>query len=383
MVCNHKQSPLFVFPDPVTGPEMLSGAALLYFKQLLWLTSPPLVVTQGSEALLPLIRQRRPEWGDIFFALFEAWLWQLDASRKTLDAIAPLKDKSFKVMWLSYPADLEALERSNTLVASAGFSLDSMASVINPLHASGEIIRHIMLGAFLQLDQDIEALFDYCGDLFTRERLEHLLAKGYLLRLQMLTQMQHASVLLTNERLTGFLGNLPIQSAAEATEEVDNDVIAWELFRQILSPRLDPLNGERAALIAELLDSRGGEIERLRLKCSALAEQVRQPGTLRELDDQIETLIRTHVDREIADLLQLDRQALEAFLTAVFSDEKTWAAVLAFIASVATGHVYLTVGSAIAALSSVGAKAFKAAADRRQKLKQSDYALVYTIRRKA
>jgi formate dehydrogenase maturation protein FdhE len=130
------------------------------------------------------------------------------------------------------------------------------------------------------------------------------------------------------------------------------------------------------------LQSRKEEIERLRLKCHVLAEQVRQPKTLQNLVNQIEKLIRTKVKREIAELLQLNQQALEAFLTSIFADEKTWFAVSSFIASVVTGHVYITTGAALAALSSIGSKAFKAAADRRQKLKQNDYALVYTISRK-
>ncbi len=332
--------------------------------------------------MLLLIEERKPEWASSFSNLFRAWHQQLDSSRQILDAIAPLK-QNFKAIWLSYPAGLDALESSTTLVTSAGFSLDSAAKFINPLHASGEIIRHIMLEEFLQLGQDIEALYKYCDNLFTSEPLPHLLAKGYFLRVQFLARMRQGPVLLTNQNLSQFLDKLPIETEAQASEEIDNDVIAWELFRQILSPRLDPLDAKRAKLIARLLESRKGEVERLRSKCYALANQVRQPKTLHELPNKIEGLIRSQVDREIAELLQLDRQMLEAFLTSIFTDEKTWSAVLAFISSVATGHVYVTTGAAIAALSSISAKAFKAAADRRQKLKQNDYALVYTISRKA
>lgn len=382
MDINQEHSPLLLLPDPVTMPEMLSGAAFLYFEGPLWFTIPPVVFTQDSYALLPLIEERKPEWASIFSNLFGAWRQQHDSSRQILDAIAPLK-QNFKTIWLSYPAGLDALESSTTLVTSAGFSLDSAAKIINPLHASGEIIRHIMLEEFLQLGQDIEALYKYCDNLFTSEPLPHLLAKGYFLRVQFLARMRQGPVLLTNELLSQFLDKLPIETEAQASEEIDNDVIAWELFRQILSPRLDPLDAKRAKLIARLLESRKGEVERLRSKCYALANQVRQPKTLHELPNKIEGLIRSQVDREIAELLQLDRQMLEAFLTSIFTDEKTWLAVLAFIISVATGHVYVTTGAAIAALSSISAKAFKAAADRRQKLKQNDYALVYTISRKA
>ncbi len=377
-----KRLPLFLLPDPVTGPEMLSGAAFLYFKQPLHFTTPPVIITQNSYALLPLIEERKPEWSNIFFSLFGSWREQNDEARKMFDAITPLKQQ-FKIVWLSYPAGSEALENSNSLIASSGLSLDTVADIIDPFLASGEIMRHIMLEMFLQLNENIEALYNYCGNLFRGQPIQHLLTKGYFLRVQFLARIRQGPVLLTNQNLSQFLDKLPIETEAQPSEEIDNDVIAWELFRQILSPRLDPLNAERAKYIAKLLKSHKGEVERLRMKCHTLANEVSKSKTLQELPNKIEGLVRNQVEREISELLQLDRQTLEAFLTSIFTDEKTWLAVLAFISSVATDHVYVTTGAAIAALSSISAKSFKAAADRRQKLKQNDYALVYTISRKA
>ncbi|MBN2186576.1 MAG: hypothetical protein JW732_03895 [Dehalococcoidia bacterium] len=300
-----------------------------------------------------------------------------------LDVIAPLKEKSFKNVWLAYPANSEALERSNILAISSGLSLDLIANIINPFTASGEIIRHIMQEVFLQLNEDIEALFKYCGELFTREPLPHLLAKAYLLRMPMLTQNPSTPVLLTNESFTEFLNALPVEARVEGTEEIDNDIIAWELFRQILSTHLAPLNAKRAELIAELLESRTGEIERLRLKCLALADEIKHPSELEKLPTQIEKVIKTRVEKEIAELLQINQRALREYFDVLFADEKTWLAVFAFITGIVTKQIHLTTGAATAALASISAKAFKMAADRRQKLRQSDYTIVYTIRRKA
>jgi len=362
---------------------MLSGAAFLYFQQPLLLTIPPVVVTQDSTKLLSLIKEHKPEWAAVFLYLFECWRHQHDESRKMLDSIATLKEKSFKTIWLGYPANSDALERSSILATSSGLSLDAIANMINPFNASGEIIRHIMLEAFLELDEDVEALFKYCGELFARESLPHLLVKGYFLRMPMLTQNPGTPVLLTNENLTEFLSALPIEATVEGTGEIDNDIIAWELFRQILSPRLDPLDAKHAELIAELLEARAGEIERLRVKCLALANEVKHPSTLEKLPNQIEELIKTRVGKEIAELLQVNRRALEEFFTTLFADEKTWLAVLTFITGIVAQQIHLTTGAAIATLSSIGAKAFKAASDQHQKIKQSDYTLVYTIQRKA
>lgn len=372
---------LLVLPDPVTEPDVLSGATFLYFKEPIWFSVPPDVITQDSFELLPLIKERKPKWGDIFWNTFNFWRQQLDGSKKTIAIMAPLKD-NFKTLYLSYPCGLDALEDSTTLITSAGFSLDSISDIIDPFHASGEIIRHIMLETFLELDKDIESLYEYCGRLLTAEPLPHLLAKGYFLRARFLSQMLQGPVLLTNERLCQFLDRLPVDAVAQVGEDIDIDVIAWELFRQILSPRLDPLDAERAKLIAELLKSRKDEIERLRTKCQALATQLRQPKTLQDLTKRVEWLIRTQIEKEIADLLQLDRKSLDAFLTNVFSDEKIWLSVAAFISGVVTAQVYISTGSALVAMASIGAKAFKTAADRRQKLKESDYTLIYTLKRR-
>jgi len=374
-------SGLLVYPDPVTGPGALSGATFLYFQRSLFMTSPPLVITEKSYDLWPLVEERCPDWSDTFFMLVYAWQQQLDGWREMLNILDPLKERCFKVVYLSYPANSAALQDSGDLAASTGLSIDSIGELINPANACGEIIRHIMLEAFLEVGEDIEALFDYCGEFFAHEALPHLLAKGYLLRSPMLAKATGMPVLLTNERFMKLLSNLPVETTAEVDRAIDDDIIAWELFRQILSPHVDPLDAKRVELIAKLLDSRTQEIQRLRLKCYALAEQVRQPSTLEELPAQIERFVKMYVEREIADLLELDQRALEEFFTALFADEKTWLAVCTFIASLVIGQVHVTAGAAIAALSSIGAKAFKAAADRRKKLRQSDYALVYTIAR--
>lgn len=385
MKADSKDSPLWVYPDPVTGPNVLSGAVFLYFPGPLLFTLPPQVLTPGSYNLLPLIKERQPDWSWIFLRLFRAWRQQQDGSRKMLEALEPLRGKAFKVMWLVYAATSEALEESATLVASSGMSMEEVAELISRDNASGEIIRHIMLERFLELDEDVDTLFDYCGKLFARERLEELLTKGYLLRLPMWRDLtvSDTTVMLTNERLSKFLSALPVEPTAPSNPELDNDVIAWELFRQILSPRLDPLNAGRAEFIAKLLESRKGEIERLKVKCCALAEEIKQPATLAELPDKVELFIKKRVEGEVADLLQLDRRSAEDFFVSLFVDKTTWAATLALIYSLIAGQIHITSGAAIAALSSVGAKGFKAATDRHRKLKQNDYALVYTVTRKS
>jgi hypothetical protein len=142
------------------------------------------------------------------------------------------------------------------------------------------------------------------------------------------------------------------------------------------------LNEERVTFTAQLLDSHRGEIERLRLKCLLLAEQCSEPLTYQELVENSEKIIRAQVEKEIGDLLELDRRALRDFFVSLFSDEKTWLGVFGTIGGMIHDNAYLSSAAAIAALSCFGAKAFKQAAERRQKLKQSDFSLVYAIDRK-
>ncbi len=297
----------------------------------------------------------------------------------------PLKGTAFNIAWLAYPATTQALDDSATLVTSAGMSFDDVAPLIDFNNASGELIRHIMLEKYLELGEDVSALFDYCSELFEREPLQALLVKAYLLRMRLpfLHQNASAPILLTNQRLLQFLDALPAEGTTKQDSDTTLDVISWEFFRQILSPRLDPIDEPRAELLASLRETHTEQIERLRTKCFQLAEQVSEPSTLSMLPDQVERFIRTHVEREVAELLDLNHQALEAFFCSLFADKATWTFTLASIGSLLAGQVYITAGAAIAALSSVGASAFKAAADRHQRLKRSDYALIYAIARHA
>jgi hypothetical protein len=68
------------------------------------------------------------------------------------------------------------------------------------------------------------------------------------------------------------------------------------------------------------------------------------------------------------------------FLDLVFADYKAWAGIGTFLYCLTAGGPLLTAGGAIATLATVGSKAMKAAAERRNKLETSDYALLYRMR---
>lgn len=374
---------IFVYPDPVTGPEMINGAAFLYFNDPIILTTPPTVLNEEPYALLDLIENRRPSWGRGFSMLLDMWSTQQDSYIKIRELFKPLGEKVIQALFV-YPADITALEEAGALVESSAMSKESIKNLINIPNAAGEIVRHIMVEAFLEKGEDVGALFEYCGSFFRDEQISHLLVRAYFLRLLVLKRIYRSRtpLLLNNPDLAEFFTSLPVESQVDEDDTVDIDMIAWELFRQILSSHLDPLNSERVKLIAKLLSSRSAEIDGLRSKCLFLAEQCLEPVHLEQLTENVEKFIKVHVNKEIKELLELDRKSLENFFIALFSDEKTWIAMTVIIAGILHGNVPISAGAAIAAVSTVGAKAFKEAAERHRKIRESDYALVYTISRR-
>ncbi len=369
---------MLVFPDPVTDPAMISGATFLFFRRPIVFTLPPQVVTEEAYSFPDIVRQRGPAWGDTFLGMVKVWLAEREAWRSTSEVLKPLQGSAFKAAWLVYPASREALADAWMLASSANLDIKQLWKIINPACAAGEIVRHIMLEGYLQCDRNLDALYLYCDDLFRSESTERLLVEGYLLRCGILVNSPPTPILLTNERLPRFLSALPVQILADSEPEIDDDVIAWELFRQILSPRLDPLNAERAKLVAKLIRTRRGEIERLKSRCLSLADRVKRPRTLEQLKEHAERVIRSEVQAEVADLLDLNKQTIALFFTKLFSDRATWLATYTAIAGIALNEV-VTLGGAIGALASVSAGGFRSVVERHQRLKRSDFSIVYRV----
>lgn len=377
--------PIVVFPDPIIDIEMLSGAMFLYFDKPITLTIPPVVITEDAFYLLNLIDERKPEWRDAFLSIFNTWQIQLKLFKNVHDMLAPLKNQNLLTVWAVYPADTIALAKSNDLIRASGLSFEAMNRLINPINASGELIRHILLEAFLECNENIEDLYNYCEYLFKAEPTDNFLAKSYTLRLQsLINHPEHTSVLITNFPIWNQLLNGRVTDSIEPVniESIDRDVIAWEIFKNIISPKLDPLDKNKVEFIVKLLKSRKEQIEKFWLKCFYLADKLNNVDRLDDLPKHVMNLIRSDVEKEIKELLQLDRKGLGDYFSLVFSDEKAWAGIASFIAGVISGNSVITTGAAIAALSLMGSKAVQVSSKRRETISQSDYGLAYTISKK-
>jgi hypothetical protein len=244
--------------------------------------------------------------------------------------------------------------------------------------AASDLRRHIFLEAFLEQGSDINALYEYCEQLFTNNDLKHLLLSAYLLRVTALKLITPGlGVLLTNPRVAELLvAAVPESSEIAPTDVID--VVAWEIFRQIISPRIDPLTDDRIALIGEIRTTRAAERTALVDRCRDTASKlVEQHYEMRP--DELRQYVQTRVDPEIAALLKLDTKAVRAVIDELFSDKATWAALAGLIAGLASGSTILSATGAIAALSAVGAAAYKTSVKTRSTIEGSDLRLLYFI----
>ncbi len=378
---------MLLFPDPITHAAQLSGACFLYFEEPLLLTIPPQVITPDAFGVFDLIQAMSPPWQNAYVTVLDVWQKQKRGCTVTLDLLKPLRDRGYcSSIMLAYPANFEALENVDQLLAAAGLHIDTAEHIIDYNCACSELVRHIHLERYLELGKDVEKLYNYCDEVFQPEVLRKLLIRSYFFRPSasgMLKGTGLKSMMLTNERLMELLGRLPVEQENPQDKKPDLlDVAGWEIFRRLISPQLDPLTLDDVSLIIEIREGRRDEIKKLKSRCVSMAEEVDLAASGSAIVAQIDKLVRTKAAPEIAQLLQLDEKALHELLKEVFSDETTWLACSAALGGLLAGQVSLTAGGAIAALSNLGAKAFKAASERREKLRENDFTLIYTLTRR-
>ena len=226
-----------------------------------------------------------------------------------------------------------------------------------------------------------EHIYRYCDGLFGKTSLSDLLTRAYMFRMPILAPM--GEVLLSNGDLLRFLSHLKASKSEEALgySDVPADVIAWEFFRQLVSTYVDPLDDKSVSRIVEILTKRQGEIDRLKNKCLDLALGVGSQDDLRSLIPKVRDHIKAKVMNELEDLLKMDQRSFSTFISDLFSDEKSWMAVSAFLAGLLTGGEVVTAAGALSALALVGAKAVKQSSAEKQKLSTHPLTLIYRLSR--
>ena len=403
------------FPDSLWTPGQISGSSFLYFHdEKIAFSLHPSVSSylSGVDAFsfIPFLEKKSPPWKDSFLGFFDTWHKFRSSLQATHDLIEPLRPDSFKTIWFSYNRGKHAWEAADELIQSSTLKMDDITPMIDPYHACDELYSHLFFEKVLEVrhgnmtfeesvemgkkqaqtikghedlikDFDWAPVYEYCDDLFSSKSLPELLTQAYMFRMPILKDA-HA-VLLSNHNLVTFLGSMPVSGEKDEQSDgtLETDVIAWEFFRQLVSPVLDPLDTSKVALLREMLSKRVEEIERLKNKCYELSANLSDEKNIEELVPRVKDIVRAKVANELQELLKIDDKAFENLLTQIFSDERTWIGISSFILGLLTGGEVVTAGAAIYGLSLMGAKAFKEAADRREKLSTSSYTLIYRMNR--
>jgi len=402
-----------VLPDACWRRDLASGALFLYFcDDPIGLTLHPSVTTfvTGVDPFdfFRLVEERQPPWAQPFFDFVKIWKAYRVGIEDVSKLLEPVKGKAFKTILLSYARGGGAWESATELLSSSELTKADIIRSIDPFSAADELFSHIFFEKYLELyfptsgpatliamgmelaksaekrppiDVDWAQIYNYCETLFANNDVDQLLATAYMLRMPLLQSLD--AVLLSNERLMPFLTSLPVDSTCkpESKNPADLlDVAAWEFFRQLVSPIVDPLDEGRVPKLSNLIRGKGEEIRRLKNRCLGLAQELGYEANLETLQKKIRNHIHVRVQKDVQAVLDLDKQAVDELLNSVFSDEKTWLGISALLYSLVNGGPILTAGSAVYALSNLGSKAFKSAADRKEKLKVNDFALLYRMK---
>ncbi|BBX60518.1 hypothetical protein TM48_04625 [Mycobacterium shottsii] len=375
-------SPL-VFPDPLTSTHLVSAATFLYFDVPVVLPSPIWIPDEEAFGLHDLVASWRPDWAPRFFQIDALYGAQVDAWKHTKELLNPLKD-TFVSSLFAFDADTAAIERGLAFLRTTGETIDTTIARLDPGAAAGEVFHHLLIDKYVELDRDLNGLYEYCGQLFALSSTPQLLVSCYLPRLTLTPRAADASdvLLFNNIQLLPLLEKLPVDEAEKPDAIIGTQIVAWEIFARILAQQLDPLDARRVDRLADLRRRHRHEVESLKGKCLLLAKDMPPPNGLDDVIGAVERFLRYQANEEIAALFRLNRSAVDGFVESVLTDEKSWLAVATTIASAYAGQGLLTAGAGLATVSSLGAKAAKSTFQRRKNLRTSDYRVLYRIGRR-
>jgi hypothetical protein len=374
-----------VFPDPISSIMEITGATLLYFDHPLVIALPATVLPQVAEKSLKLfeiVARRQPEWGTQLLFALQAGQQQARGAASVLNRLKPLQEAAFISIYFSYNADRKAFSRASAAATSIAARLPEPIKYVTIPTASNDLCRHIFLQSFLDAKGDLDELYEHCNELFSANSFEHLLLSAYLLRLAAVKPgVASTGMLLINPAVTTLLAEaMPDTTPVKRHKAVD--VIAWEIFRCIVSPRLDPITDRRIMLIGEIRSQRATERVALADRCRSVAVEVlEQRGNL--APPEIAKFVTSRIEPEIKALFNLDGSTFRVFVDELLTDKGTWVSMAGTLAGVAAGTSLLTAAAAVTGLASIGSAAYKSKQSREAAVRSNDYRLLYFINQRA
>lgn len=391
-----------LFPDSLYNIENISCANFLYFQKenvalpLQPSISMPIGGCNPYEFLI-YIQVRKPKWQNTYFAIYNEWVKTTMAFGRTLKYLEPLREIGvMKSILMSYSRTEKTLNDTISFIKSTKISYKDLISMIDLDQAFQELMAHLCFEVFLELygprenvlDQtlrnvDFKALYQYCDIFFKKYSLEEALVNCYFFRFYNVKNTD--GILLSNTRI------IPILDAARKIHEKEmqyesnryndlTDMVAYEIFRQIISPYLDEIAKEiRADVTADLILNREEEIIKLQKRCWKLAEDFKGEKDVEKITSNISKYISVYVESDIKALLKLDSKTCKNIMDKIFADQKSWISLGSFLVAAYAEKPLITVGASIAILSSVLAKSYQTIQDNKRTISQSDYSIIYRI----
>ncbi len=326
--------------------------------------------------MIDLVSERAPDWAPGLSFALETWRVSHEGANRAREVLDPVRER-LQWAWLVYPADRDAMDRADRLIGESGFGVEELATMIDPGVAGAELLRHALLEIWLECDQDLEAFFDACGRVFAREGFQRRLVQAYLLRFAPFKGAP-SPLLLSNERLLPLIVRMGEAHSGESSplEEAEaDDTLAFEIFRRIISPRLDPLSPAGAETAAEILASREDELVALRSQCDKLSEQLNgtQPDRMRAVVDEF---MRRHVADDLAAVLRLSDRAKTEYLAQVASDKIAWTSLITTVVAATQGAPQLTLAGGIGAIATAIAKGVNVGWQHHKDVRDNPYRLI-------
>ena len=198
----------FLYPDPLYATEQINGAAFLYFP-LLVVTTPSAPIAPWGFEVLSLIDQRDPPWASAFKSLVDVWAGSLQAYQATTHILEPLQ--RVVTVNLFYDADLVSVNHTRRLLKDLHFERKDLLGSVDFIVAAGDVARHLLLEVWLELEKDVEALYNHCERVFGRNQQEELLLSVYFTRLASLARFSGQDsglIMLSNPQLVPFFSQL-------------------------------------------------------------------------------------------------------------------------------------------------------------------------------
>jgi hypothetical protein len=378
---------MFFLPDPLMMHSMISGAVLLYFDGPFFVTAPPAVVTSKSFSMLDLVSKRKPSWSEKIFSIAGSLKAVSDITKETWESIESVEPGIFKLAYMAFPANRGAYIRVDNWVAMSGFKYEELKSIAIPPLGAAELARHIFLEQYLEFEQDLESLYEYCEKILKPDSIDSLVIASYLLRLQILLSIpSDVPVLFTNEALVPFFEKLISATQAEKSlpmdsPGVDSDVVSWEFFRVLVSRIIDPLDVDRLTLITRIRTKCHEQVLRLRSRCKELALELVEETSIVGLGDRALNIIELKLRKDLRDLFELDQKAWRDFKNSLASDRVVWTSLASLLAGLTGSGPMFTAAGIITTLASVGSTAMKVRAARETELKQNDFALLSVLKK--